>query len=283
MDAHVATDSRLMPVALSIFHTSFNVINALVCMLLLPFIIKTVTKWVPSKTIGDQSYHLEFIGMGFLDASEFSAAEARKEIARLGTQVKKGYDLLPLMITEVEETHMLQHLEDIKRIENLADEIDIQVAEYLAQLSKHQVSSELSRNMRAILSISNHLESAADIILSTARYLEKRRQQNAYFTPLQRNNILQMADLVRKAFAQMNVLLSFVGDKPELLKKIEGAKSLEQQINGFYTSVRSEYLENLEKGNFKAQSSMYYMDTLKDLERIADTVYSVSKTCKDWQ
>lgn len=282
MGGHVATDPRLMPVALSIFHTSFNVANGLLAIALMPFVTHTITRWVPSKTMGDQSYHLEFIGMGFLDASEFSAAEARKEIARLGAQVKKGYELLPLMITEVEETRMMQHLENIQRIENLADEIDVQVAEYLAQLSKHQVSTDLSRNMRAILSISNHLESAADIVLSTARYLEKRRQQNAYFTPLQRNNILEMADLVRKAFLQMNLLLVHNGTRVTLLQEIEAAKALESRINSFYTHVRADYLENLEKGNFKAQSSMYYMDTLKDLERIADTVYSVSKTCKDW-
>jgi phosphate:Na+ symporter len=280
---YVGENPQVMPVALSVYHTSFNILNGVIMMLFVPFIARTVSRWIKVRSKQDDSFQLEFIGNRFLDASEFSTAEARQALARFGLQVKKGYDLLPQMVTEVEETNIKRLVERIQQMEDLTDEMDIQISEYLSHLARRQVSGDLSRNMRAILSISNHLENTADIILSTAKYLEKRRQQNAYFTPIQRNNVMQMAAMVRKTIVNMNDLLQIDASRDDLKRLIALADQMEENIDQYYEDVRTDYLERIEKGKFKAQSSMYYMDTLKDLERIADNVHAVTRTLREWR
>jgi phosphate:Na+ symporter len=279
---YVGENPHVMPIALSVYHSSFNVVNGLVMMGIIPFIAKTVTRWIQPKNKGDEGYNLEFIGMGFLEASEFSTSEARQALGRFALQVRKGFDLLPQMITEVEEANMLRILEKIQQMEDLTDDMDIQIADYLSQVARREVSGELSRNMRVILSISNHLENTADIILSTARYLEKRRQQNAYFTPIQRNNIMQLASLVRQSIVNIQELLQGNLSKARELELLDAATKIEHKIDNYYDDARADYLERIEKGKFKAQSSMYYMDTLKDLERIADNAHAVSKALREW-
>ena len=81
------TQPESIPIALSIFHTTFNIINTVALVWFAPLIARTVTKMVPAQ--GDEEFHLEFIGRQIIRTPDLSIIEARKEIAKFGVVVSK--------------------------------------------------------------------------------------------------------------------------------------------------------------------------------------------------
>ena len=74
-----------IPTALSIFHTSFNVINVLIFIWFVPFFNKAVIKMVPSSENEDEEFRLKYITTGMLSTSELSIIQARKRGALVWT------------------------------------------------------------------------------------------------------------------------------------------------------------------------------------------------------
>ncbi len=72
-----------IPIGLSIFHSSFNIINTLILVNFVNIIAKAVTKMVSSKG-DDEEFHLEYIGTGMMDTAELSLEEAAKETSKFG-------------------------------------------------------------------------------------------------------------------------------------------------------------------------------------------------------
>ena len=86
-------EATAIPIALSIFHTAFNVINTLVMVGFVPKLAQLVTKLVPSAGVEDE-FHLEFIGMNIMRTPEISVLEARREIAKFAKITGKCQPIL---------------------------------------------------------------------------------------------------------------------------------------------------------------------------------------------
>ncbi|HRW63317.1 MAG TPA: Na/Pi symporter, partial [Bacteroidales bacterium] len=73
-------DSPLaIPIALSIFHSSFNIANTLIFIWFTKFIIAIVTKLVPQREEAEE-FRLKYINTGLLSTAELSIHQAKKEI-----------------------------------------------------------------------------------------------------------------------------------------------------------------------------------------------------------
>lgn len=66
--------------ALSLFHTTFNVINVLLLVALVPQIVRLVEKYQKEDEEADRKYRLQYISSGMMSSPELSIAQAHKEI-----------------------------------------------------------------------------------------------------------------------------------------------------------------------------------------------------------
>jgi len=74
--------------ALSLFHTLFNVFNVTIMFAFVPLLIRFVERLQPEKG-GDESFKLEYINAGLMSSPELSIAQAKKEIALFGKVIEK--------------------------------------------------------------------------------------------------------------------------------------------------------------------------------------------------
>jgi phosphate:Na+ symporter len=268
-------DKSQSELQLSLFHTVFNIINALLMVGFIPLIARVVTKLVPSKGIEDESFHLEFISTSSMVNTEGSILEAKKEILKFGNLVKKMTSFVPELLVETDKKKFKKTVERIQKYEEITDKIESEIVIFLAKVSEGELSELNSLQIRAMLSIADDLETIGDINNAMAKIIKRKSEDQIYFIPKQRQNLLNMFTLLEEALERMVENL----DKDLQGNNLEGAKSAEKAINEMRNSLKKNHLKSLEKGDYKHESGMIYTDLFSAIESHGDHVLSISEAC----
>lgn len=266
-------EASSIPIALSIFHSVFNILNVLLLVWFVPFIAKTVIRLLPTKGEDDEVFHLSYIGTGMMSTAELSIIEARKEITKFGELAEKLYHTVPQLLHATEEKKFKKLLKRIAKYEDMTDRMELEIAKYLTTASGNELSQAASKRVRSMLSIISDLETIGDLCYQIAQNLERRRAIKAYFTPELREKTEKMFMIVEKSVEVMIRNLNMDYSKVTLTE----AKNIEDEINDLRNKLRNEHLKNVEKGLYPIHSGMYYIDLIHSLEKIGDHVFDVSE------
>jgi phosphate:Na+ symporter len=272
--AEPSAEPMAIPIALSIFHTVFNILNVLLLIWFVPQIARVVTWVLPARGEDDEVFSLDFIGGGLMDTAELSILEAKKEIGKFGDVVQKLYRTLPKMVQPVEDKKFNKYLDRVKKYEDITDRMEYEIATYLTKASEGELSDEGSQRVRAMLSIIADLEIIGDMCYQIAQNLQRRRDTKAYFTPELRQNSELMITKVGTAIDIMQKNLNMEFNKVSLKE----ARDIEDEIDHLRNQLRAEHLKNIEKGAYKVQSGMFYIDLIHALEKVGDQAYDISET-----
>jgi phosphate:Na+ symporter len=266
-------DKSQSELQLSLFHSVFNVTNTLLMLGFIPLIAKFVTKIVPSRGIEDEAYNLEYIGTGAMVTTEASILEAKKELLKFAKLATKMTTFVSDLLVETDGKQFKKSLNRIKKYEEITDKIESEIVDYLARVSEGELSELASRQIRAMLSIANDLESIGDINYSMARIIKRKAEDKIYFVPHQRENLLEMFSLLE---VSMEIMLENL-DNDLQGSQLEKAYQAEKAINKKRNELKKAHLESIEKGEYKYESGMIYTDIFSAVESVGDRVMSVSE------
>jgi phosphate:Na+ symporter len=259
-------------IALSAFHSAFNIINVLLLVWFTEPITKLATRMVKQKQDKDE-FHLEYIQTGVMTTPELGILEAQKEVAKYGSITSRMADFTRKLLSERDSKEIQNLLDKIEKYETITDRIEIEIGDYLSKISEEDLSDLSSKHVRAMLSINNDLERIGDIFFQMSKSVERKESDRIWFTPDQRNNLLSMFDLIDEAFVVMNENLEKEFLKADLSKAIE----CENKINQRRNELRTQHLENVEKQEYNVKSGMIYSDLFSSLEKIGDHIINVSE------
>lgn len=261
------------PMGLAIFHTTFNFLNVAIMIWFVPLLVKVAIKSVKSKGDADEEFHLEYINSGIMATPEMSIMEAQKEIAKFGNLVARMNGFLKDLITTTDKKKVAKTLSKIKKYEEITDRIEVEVAEYLAKVSEGEMSESSSVRVRGMLRIIGNLERMGDIYYQMSKALERKTESKIYFTPEQREKLLDMFELVDSALTNMydNLNKSY----PDVT--IEKALEKERSINNYRKIIRKEHFKSVEKGDYNFKSATIYSELFNSLEKIGDHAINVTE------
>ena len=268
-------NSEHIPIALSIFHTSFNIMNFVLLIGFVPFIAKTVEKIIKSKG-DDEDFTLEFIGRGLVQTPEISLAEAENEIIKFAKINRKGVDKISALIEETENKQQQKLLKKIKEYEDHTDLVEVKIGEFLMELSRLELSSDGSRRVQSFLSVINHMESIGDIYYQMSRSVAQKIEKKIWFDQPQRNDLQEMRDLVYQA---MEISTKTLTQNPKDIN-LEKAIELEELINKKRDKLRAKYFKRMEKGKINLEAGLIFMDLVSGYEKIADNLIHVSEALR---
>ena len=95
---------------LSLFHTTFNIVNVAIMIWLTKVYVKLVEWLVPSKHREDDEFTLKFISRGMVNASELNIAQAEKEIAIYAQRVARMIGMAHQLIHTKEKSEEFNQL-----------------------------------------------------------------------------------------------------------------------------------------------------------------------------
>ena len=269
----VVGESIAVPIGLSIFHTTFNILNVLLLVWFVPLISRTVIRMQPSKGEIDEEFHLEHIGGGLMQTAELSVLEAKKEVIKFGEITSRLFNMIPELMIETDNKKFDRLMRRIKKYEDITDKMEVEIANYLAKSAQGEMSDAASLKVRSMISIINDMERIGDICYQISITLERKNEQKTNFTIELRNSLDKIINEIVKAFGIMNNNLN--SDYSQV--SITEANEAETSINNMRNKLRKSYLEKIEKGDFDIQTGMIYYNIIHALEKVGDHIFNVTE------
>ncbi len=269
----------IYPIGLAVFHTSFNILNTLFLFGFAPLIARIATKMVPDKGDDDESFRLQYIDSGLVSTGEIGIMQAQKEITTFGNRIEKMFNFIQKMKDEEKNKKFNKFLSKIAKYEDITDNLELEIAEYLTKISEGDISHDSSKKIRAMLKIIDDMESVGDAVYQLSKIIDAYRQHKSTFTEYQDEAITEMFGLIKEAFEEMNVNI----DKP--FKEVDVAKalSIEKRINEKRNQLRKQHVDDLKEKKYKHKIGSIYSDIYSVSERIGDYIINVSEAILEYQ
>ena len=256
---------------LAAFHTAFNISNTFIMIWFVSLIEKTVCTLIKPK-VEDEEYRLRYITGGMLSTAELSILQAHKEISLFAERTARMFNMVKELFYEKNEETFLKTYSRIEKYENISDRMEIEIANYLTEVSEGRLSSESKEEIRIMLRAVSEIESIADSCNNLARSIKRRNEFKSEFTEEQNKHLDHMFELVSGALNRMNLILH----KPELVRDdINPSYNIENEINNYRNQLKSRNIEDINNKLYQYQDGVYYMDMVSESEKLGDYVLNV--------
>lgn len=261
-----------IPIALSIFHSTFNILNTLLLVWFVNFIAKTVTRAI--KSTGEDEFSLEYISTGMMNTSELSIEEARKETVRMGEMTQKMSKQFQNLIVEEKPKKQKKLLKKIRDYEIITDRMEQEIGEYLMKVTSDGTLSNTSAvKVTSLLSAVNDLERIGDIFFQMSRDVERILKSEKKFKSKQVKNLQDMMELIDEALRIMYANL----DSTEKVNSLEPAMVVEEKIDSLRNALRKDLTKDIKKDKYDPQRDGWYKDLFHLCEKVGDHAINVSE------
>ncbi len=273
MDASTPGFTAKTSVVLATFHTLFNVINTLLLIWFVRYIERFVC-WVikPKKVDDEEDFRLRFITSGIMKTPELSVLEAQKEIREFSERMERMFGMVRILLPEKDEKKFNQLFKRIEKYEGISDNMEIEIAKYLSQVSDAHLSDDTKAKIRAMLREISELESIGDSCYNMARTINRKVQaKQDHFTDKQYEHLHQMMELTNNALIQMNVLM--MGRRESF--DVNRTFNIENEINNYRNQLKSQNIIDINNHEYTYAVGTIYMDLIAECEKLGDYVVNV--------
>lgn len=275
----VTETSVAVPFKLSAFHTAFNICNVLIMIWFVKLIERTVCTIYPSKE-QDEEYRLRFISGGMLSTAELSILQAKKEIHLYAERTYRMYGMVKDLLHTEKEEDFNKLFSRIEKYESISDNMELEIANYLNQVSEGRLSSESKLEIRAMLREVTEIESIGDSCYNLARTINRRRQSNVDFVEKQYERIHNMMALVDQSLQQMIVIINHAEHENRDVD-VNKSFNLENEINNYRNQLKNQNILDVNNKEYDYQMGVYYMDIIAECEKLGDYVVNVVEATTD--
>ena len=256
---------------ISMLHTLFNITNTLILIWFTPMIEKIVV-WMVKAPKGDEVFRLKYISGGPLSTAELSLDAAQQEVIHFAEICRNGFSYLRQAVNEQNPDKFEALNEKLVKYEEITDRIEFEIATYVNEVSKNEISEEATQKIKSIYKIVKEMESLGDSGEAVGRILKRKNVHGKAFDKSLLDRLNKMMDLVQKGYDVMVANLK----SPELTD-ISNAVNAEYNIDECRRHLREEHIVNIENNSYNYLTGVYYIDVLNELEKIGDFLINISE------
>ena len=237
---------------LAAFHTCFNVANTFILIWFIPQIERLVCWVIKPKNVDEEDeFRLHFITAGFMKTPELSVLEAQKEIRSFSERMQRMFgmvqDLLNLSSStsnkkDSKEGEFNKLYSRIEKYESISDNMELEIAKYLENVSDAHLSDDTKGKIRAMLREVSELESIGDACYNMARTISRKYNgKQDHFNDKQYSHIHQMMGLTDNSLTEMNKLM---GGRKEGYD-VNRTFNIEHEINNFRNQLKAQNITDI--------------------------------------
>ena len=267
---------------LAAFHTCFNVANTFILIWFIPQIERLVCWVIKPKNVDEEDeFRLHFITAGFMKTPELSVLEAQKEIRSFSERMQRMFgmvqDLLNLSSSssnkkDNKEGEFNKLYSRIEKYENISDNMELEIAKYLENVSDAHLSDDTKGKIRAMLREVSELESIGDACYNMARTISRKYNgKQDHFNDKQYSHIHQMMGLTDNSLTEMNKLM---GGRKEGYD-VNRTFNIEHEINNFRNQLKAQNITDINNHEYTYAVGTIYMDLINECEKLGDYVVNV--------
>ncbi len=262
-------DAMHMPEHLALFHSLFNFSNICLLIYFVPQISKVVQKLLPVRATTEREERIPYIASNIIHTGELNISEAQNEVARMAELTEEMFRGF-IDVYDNPDKDMGDKVKELKNLEEISDQYDIDLTDYLIRCSTDQLSLQSAANVTAMMRIVTELEDICDcsyrlVLLAQRKYRKKRTLPS------------KTRQEIREYSEQVLDFIQFYRGKltgPLSNKDMVTAKEMEQNIGRSLNSLRKKAVKRIkETGDIKAE--MLYIDILSHFETIGNHAYNI--------
>ncbi len=257
-------------VALSIYHTVFNILNTLLLIWFIPQIEKIVKYIIPFKE-DDEEFGLKYINTGLMSTGEIALVQARKEIVVFIEKVIKMFKYAKELYDTKSANKFSKLFSKVQKYEDISDRMEIEIASYLTKISEESVSKGGSETIASMLSLVSNIESMADAINVFSNTTQRKSDTNSPFTKEMEKNIARLIAIIDTLYQELQNNINKKENEPLSFD----FKKAEIQLCNLEKSLKQDHFKNLHKGKYKASTGVIYSDIYTDIINIGKHSFNV--------
>ncbi len=262
-----------VPLAISLFHTIFNVGNTIILAFFIPQILKIVDWMVKTKVEDtEDEFRLTYIEGNWLSTAELNLQSAKSEIEEFSKRVLRMYTFLPGLRTAKDDEEFDSLIERITKYEDITDHMEQEITKFLTRVGSGDVSQHASERISTMLRIIDNLESIGDAIFQIAMTRKSKREDAVHFDSSLNANLAHMSELVQKALDVMDANLK---DYDNI--DLDAAYAAEHDINAYRDLLRAQHLDALKLGIYDYAIGNAYSALYALYEKLGDYIINVSE------
>lgn len=270
-----ADESMATLYGISMLHTLFNLFNTIILIWFVKGIVKIVTWAIKDKKSDEEDVvKLKFIDAGPLSTAELAIGQARNEVIHFAEISRREVEFIREAINATDEALFEVVRKRLVKYEEVSDRIEYEIAQFLNALPEDSISDETRVEAKRMYKIIGELESLGDSGETISRILSRRNSHDKSFTEAQKGRIETMLNALDRAYGVMIDNLKSEKIEPMGLRL---ATDCEIEINDLRNAIRDEEIHKIESDGSNYQSSVYYLDTVSEIERMGDFIINISQ------
>ena len=227
--------------------------------------------WKPKPNKDEDDFRLRFISSGIMKTPELSVLEAQKEIQSFAERIHRMFGMVRELLGEKDDDKFVKLYTRIEKYEGISDNMEVEIAKYLDNVSNAHLSDETKEKVRAMLREISEIESIGDSNYNLARTISRLKNSKEGFSETQYEHIHQMFELTDDALSQMSVMLK--GHRDEL--DANRSFNVENEINNYRNQLRNQNIADVNDHQYSYTVGTMYMDIIQECERLGDFVVNV--------
>ncbi len=270
-----ADESMSTLYGISMLHTLFNTFNTVILIWFVPVIVKIVERIIKDKKSDkEDTVKLKFIDAGPLSTAELAIGQARNEVIHFAEISRNGLGYIRQLVNAKSDKEFDQMCAKLVKYEEISDRIEYEIAQFLNALPEDSISEDTRIEAKRMYKIISELESLGDSGEAVSRILTRRNSHQQKFSAEQVANVEKMIDRVDHAYEVMIENL-----KAEHFESIDLrlATDCEIEINKLRNTLREEEIYRIDRGEGDYRNSVYYLDTVSEIERMGDFIINISQ------
>lgn len=257
---------------ISLFHSVFNVLNVMLLFAAVPAIIRLVERIQKDKDKEGIAFRLQYISGGLMSSPELSIAQAHKEVELFGKLIEKmHYSFAGLFFKKQKKQE--KFLEKIKKREQITDNIELEVSDYLTKISSTSLSARATQKIRSMLSIVNDLERVGDLYYQMSKTFEDMMELDV---ALPKDAVVEVSDYLDVILKAIKLMRSNMEESNGEVY-LDAAIKLENEINHIRDQMKEAHYKRLEQGIYTSQAGVIFLDYITRLEKIGDHIFNVQE------
>ena len=268
-----------MPVALSIFHSLFNLTNTAVMVWFIPQIIKIVNSIIRVNNDESENFRLHYIPSTLVNTSELDIQTAKKEIEVFSQRVLRMFGFLKDLDNTAKAEDYEKLMARIAKYEDITDNMEIEIAKFLTKIAEGELSNKGSQRVSSMLRIIDNMESIGDAIYQISILKNNQRENKVTLDETLTANLDNIHQMVSQALGVMNNNLHSEYDNAN----IDAAIDIENKINQYRDKLRNQHLEDIKAGTYNYQTGTVYSSMYALYEKTADFIINVSEAVSNKQ
>ena len=253
------------PVEISIFHTFYNIINAVVLFPFTNIIANISTKLIKGDVEDDSDVTLKVmhhLDERFLESPAVAIETTHHEIKRMTKLVTKNLnDALSSLYGE----GGIELIQKIKDTEKKINKINRALINYLVKINSLHISVDQIAKVRTYLNILTDLERIGDHAENISESSWTLIDAGIKFSDESKNALDSMIDLVKSSLSELYIVIDTFS-----IESAHKVKEYEKEVDITEEKLKSIELKRLAYGINKTEEGVVFLECINNLERVSD-------------